>query len=93
MNWPRLSYLAIHQLWHKVTSCTQYFICKNEIVVAFGLAHFPGPFYLGFISSHFFLLTILFFLPFDFSFRVYPFYIFLNFFFFDNMETFTARKG
>ena len=68
-------------MWQSLTSCTQSLIYKNEIVVAFGFAHFPWSiFCLGFISFTF--LTILLFLPFDFSFRVYPLYIFKFFWFF-----------
>jgi len=54
MNWPRLSYLVIHQLWKKVQQVVlNALFTTSEIVVAFGLARFPGPFCLGFISFHF----------------------------------------
>jgi len=43
--------LAIHQLQHKVQqTALDTLFTENEIVVAFGLAHFLGPFYLGFIT-------------------------------------------
>ena len=43
----------------------------------FGLAHFPGLFYLGFISFHFFLLTIYFFHLFLLGYTLFTFFNFL----------------
>lgn len=60
MNEPSLSCLTLHQLWKKLTSCTQLLITENEIVVAFRLAHFPGLFCLWFISFTFLTSFILF---------------------------------
>ena len=76
-----------------LTSCTQCFIYRKwKSSGILDLHTFLVFLCLGFISFTF--LTILFFLPFVFSFRVYPLYIFYIFFyFFDNMETFTAKKG
>jgi len=67
-------------LWHKVQQVAyNALFAENETVVAFGLAHFPGLSLFGVHFFHFFLLTILFILPFDFYFRKYPLYIFYIF--------------
>ena len=84
--------MDIHQLQHEVQQTAhETLFTEHEMVVAFGLAHFPGPFYLGFISFPF--PDHLSFYPLSFLLGYTLFIFFLKFFdSFKNMENLCSKK-
>ena len=83
--------MVIHQLWHELTSCTQYLFTENEIVVAFWTCTLSWSFFVwgSFLSLFWPFYS---FYPLIFSFKVYPLYIFYIFWFFDNMENLCNKE-
>ena len=72
------------------TSCTWCFIYRKWNSSGTLTCTLSWSFSFGVHFFHF--LTILFFLPFDFSFRAYPLYIFYIFLFSDNMENLCNKE-